>query len=61
MKESGRRDGTALPGRQQPAQQGREAPAIDIRRLADKVYALFLAEVRRAQAHGIRRAPRGRG
>jgi hypothetical protein len=38
-----------------------QPPPIDIGALAEKVYALFLADARRGQALGVRRAPRGRG
>jgi hypothetical protein len=41
-------------------QQG-QPPPIDIRALAEKVYALLLADTRRGQALGVRRTPRGRG
>lgn len=40
---------------------GQQPAAIDIQRLAEKVYALFLADARRGQVLGARRSPRGRG
>jgi hypothetical protein len=43
------------------ADKGPQPAAIDIQRLAEKVYALFLADARRGQVLGARRSPRGRG